>query len=132
MIRHRLTYNIGEVAPYFNWAYYYFAWQVRDVAEQVRLRREATQILSSLDGHYRVKALFALGDANADGDDIVFEGKNKDFGAYEMRKKSDGRHNKAMIIVVIAVVVVVAVIVVGVICFINKRKKDDSTDSPKA
>ena len=35
--------------------------------------------------------------------------------------------------VVIAVVVVVAVIVVGVICFINKRKKDDdSTDSPKA
>ena len=74
MIRHRLTYNIGEVAPYINWAYYYFAWQVRDVAEQVRLRREATQILSSLDGHYRVKALFALGDANADGDDIVFEG----------------------------------------------------------
>ena len=38
--------------------------------------------------------------------DIVFEGKNKDFGAYEMRKKSDGRHNKAMIIVVIAVVVI--------------------------
>ena len=74
MIRHRLTYNIGEVAPYINWAYYYFAWQVRDVAEQVRLRREATQILSSLDGHYRVKALFALGDANAAGDDIVFEG----------------------------------------------------------
>ena len=38
--------------------------------------------------------------------DIVFEGKNKDFGAYEMRKKSDGSHNKAMIIVVIAVVVI--------------------------
>ena len=38
--------------------------------------------------------------------DIVFEGKNKDFGAYEMRKKSDGRHNKAMIIVVIAVIVI--------------------------
>lgn len=38
--------------------------------------------------------------------DIVFEGKNKDFGAYEMRKKSDGRHNKAMIIVLIAVIIV--------------------------
>ena len=38
--------------------------------------------------------------------DIVFEGKNKDFGAYEMRKKSDGRHNKAMIIVLIAVVII--------------------------
>lgn len=33
--------------------------------------------------------------------DIVFEGKNKDFGAYEMRKASDSRHNKAMIVVVI-------------------------------
>ncbi|MCM1518099.1 MAG: energy transducer TonB [Pseudoflavonifractor sp.] len=33
--------------------------------------------------------------------DIVFEGKNKDFGAYEMRKGSDARHNKAMIVVVI-------------------------------
>lgn len=33
--------------------------------------------------------------------DIVFEGKNKDFGAYEMRKGSDSRHNKAMIVVVI-------------------------------
>ncbi len=38
--------------------------------------------------------------------DIVFEGKNKEYGAYEMRRKSDGRHNKAMIIVVIAVVVI--------------------------
>lgn len=33
--------------------------------------------------------------------DIVFEGKNKEFGAYELRKNSDVRHNKAMIVVVI-------------------------------
>lgn len=33
--------------------------------------------------------------------DIVFEGKNQDFGAYELRKNSDARHNKAMIVVVI-------------------------------
>ena len=30
--------------------------------------------------------------------DIVFEGKNKEFGAYELRKESDVRHNKAMIV----------------------------------
>ena len=33
--------------------------------------------------------------------DLIFEGKNKEFGAYEMRKNSDARHNKAMIVVVI-------------------------------
>ena len=31
--------------------------------------------------------------------DLIFEGKNKEFGAYEMRKNSDARHNKAMIAV---------------------------------
>ena len=36
--------------------------------------------------------------------DLIFEGKNKDFGAYKMRQASDGRHNKAFIIVVIALV----------------------------
>ena len=33
--------------------------------------------------------------------DIIFEGKNKEFGAYQMRKTSKNRHNKAMIVVVI-------------------------------
>ncbi len=37
--------------------------------------------------------------------DIVFEGKNKDFGAYELRKNSDARHNKAMIVVVIIIII---------------------------
>ncbi len=37
--------------------------------------------------------------------DIVFEGKNKDFGAYELRKESDARHNKAMIVVVIIIAI---------------------------
>ncbi len=35
--------------------------------------------------------------------DIVFEGKNQEFGPYEMRKNSDARHNKAMIVVVIII-----------------------------
>lgn len=38
--------------------------------------------------------------------DIVFENKNKDFGAYTMRRKSDGRHNKSMIVVVIFIIIV--------------------------
>ncbi len=38
--------------------------------------------------------------------DIIFEGKNKDYGAYEMRKESDRRHNKAMIAIVIFLAVV--------------------------
>lgn len=37
--------------------------------------------------------------------DIVFEGKNKEFGAYELRKESDARHNKAMIVVVIIIAI---------------------------
>ena len=37
--------------------------------------------------------------------DIVFEGKNQQFGAYEMRKNSDARHNKAMIVVVIIIAI---------------------------
>ncbi|MBD5226403.1 MAG: TonB family protein [Bacteroidales bacterium] len=37
--------------------------------------------------------------------DIIFEGKNKEFGAYTLRRASDGRHNKAMIIVLIGLVV---------------------------
>ena len=38
--------------------------------------------------------------------DIVFEAKNKDFGAYVMRQKSAARHNKSMIVVVIFIIVV--------------------------
>ncbi len=33
--------------------------------------------------------------------DIIFEGKNKEFGAYTLRRASDKRHNKAMLLVVI-------------------------------
>lgn len=38
--------------------------------------------------------------------DIVFEGKNKEFGAYVLRAQSDKRHNKAMLITVIGVIVI--------------------------
>jgi protein TonB len=38
--------------------------------------------------------------------DIIFEGKNKEFGAYQLRKQSDGRHNRAVLYTIIGLVVV--------------------------
>lgn len=38
--------------------------------------------------------------------DLIFEGKNKNFGAYQLRGKSDSRHNKAVLYVVIGLCVV--------------------------
>lgn len=37
--------------------------------------------------------------------ELIFQGKNKEFGAYKMRSESERRHNTAMIIVVVTVVV---------------------------
>lgn len=38
--------------------------------------------------------------------DIIFEGKNKEFGAYELRKHSDSRHNRAVLFTIIGLVIV--------------------------
>ena len=38
--------------------------------------------------------------------DLIFEGKNKEFGAYVLRQQSDSRHNKAVLYVVAGLVVV--------------------------
>ncbi len=35
--------------------------------------------------------------------DLIFEGKNKEYGAYEMRAKSDARHNRAMLVIIIVI-----------------------------
>ncbi len=40
--------------------------------------------------------------------DLVFEGKNKEFGAYELRKNSPKRHNWAMVAVVVFILAVFA------------------------
>ncbi len=39
-------------------------------------------------------------------DDMIFEGKNKEFGAYQMRRKSDKRHNLAALFTLIGLFVV--------------------------
>ncbi len=43
--------------------------------------------------------------------DIVFEGKNKEFGAYEMRCGSVKRHSRAMIIVIIALAIILTFLI---------------------
>ena len=39
--------------------------------------------------------------------ELVFDGKNTEFGAFQMRQESTSRHNKAMIIVAILVVLII-------------------------
>ena len=40
--------------------------------------------------------------------DLIFEGKNKEYGAYQLRKASNARHNKAMIVIIIVIAIVAA------------------------
>ena len=42
--------------------------------------------------------------------DLIFEGRNKEYGAYELRQKSAGRHNKSMIIVVIGLALIMGLV----------------------
>ena len=65
------TYDISQLRPYINWAYFFFAWQVKDSSEKERLRQEAEAFLDTLEGKYHAHALFLLLDAYSDGDDII-------------------------------------------------------------
>ena len=69
----KITYEIADIAPYINWAYFYYAWgmQGKPDAEKSKLCQEAEEVLQSLAGRYRSYALFTLCEANADGDDIA-------------------------------------------------------------
>ena len=71
----KITYDISELVPYVNWVYFFYAWQVKEEAEKVRLRSEAETLLQQLNGRYHVYGLFELFEANADGDDIIVNGK---------------------------------------------------------
>lgn len=46
--------------------------------------------------------------------DIVFEGKNKEFGAYVLRQTSPARHTKAIVWVLAAVAVILALLILSV------------------
>lgn len=73
----KLTYDISTLVPYINWAYFYFAWQLKDEANKQRMRSEAESFLASIQGKYYAHALFKIVDAHAEGDDIIIEDNGK-------------------------------------------------------
>lgn len=71
-----VTYNISEVAPYINWAFFFYAWSMNGKAKdaQQELRNEAENLLADMEGKYHTRAVFTLCDANSEGDDIIING----------------------------------------------------------
>ena len=43
--------------------------------------------------------------------DLIFEGKNKEFGAYQLRRSSGSRHNKAVFIVTVVLAIVLTIVI---------------------
>lgn len=68
-----LVYNIPELKPYINWSYFYFAWQLKQEEEQLRIRREAESFLTEVSSRYKVYACFQIVEAHSEGDDIVLQ-----------------------------------------------------------
>lgn len=62
--------------------------------------------------------------------DLIFDHRNKDFGAYILRKNSVSRHNKAMIVVVIflILVVVLSYVVKGIQQAIEESRPKDEIE----
>lgn len=67
------SYEISEVSPYINWAYFLHAWGMtgKPAKEQQQLIDEAKVALVQMEGRARTQASFALFDANSQGDDIL-------------------------------------------------------------
>ena len=70
-----INYDIHALVPYINWAYFFFAWRVKNEDEKVRLRQEAETLLTQWEGRYHAHALFELFEAYSDGDDIIVGGE---------------------------------------------------------
>lgn len=67
--------TISEIEPYINWLYFYHTWGLsgKPQEEKLRMKGEAIEMLKSWEGKYLTHTLFALFDANSDGDDILIE-----------------------------------------------------------
>lgn len=72
-MRKLLEYNVSEIRPYINWAYFYHAWQVNGSQHEGReaLQADAQRMLDVFERSYHTKAVLMLCEANSDGDDIV-------------------------------------------------------------
>lgn len=60
--------------------------------------------------------------------DIVFDGKNQEYGAYTLRATSTARHNKSVLIVLIGLAVLLAVLIM-VMTGVFQRAEDDGADA---
>ena len=71
-----ITYKISEIVPYINWAYFFYAWSMNGKAKdaQLELRSEAEKLLADMEERYHTRAVFALCEANSEGDDIIING----------------------------------------------------------
>ncbi len=56
--------------------------------------------------------------------DIVFEGKNKEYGAYKMRESSPARHTKAVVSVLIAVAIILVLLILSLSGVFAKPEDD--------
>lgn len=59
--------------------------------------------------------------------DIVFDGKNKEYGAYEMRATSTARHNKAVLMVIGILVVILVVLILAINGVFSKAEEETTT-----
>lgn len=59
--------------------------------------------------------------------EIVFEGKNKDFGAYKLRESSPARHTKAIVWVVICVAIILVLLILSVSGVFSKPEEEQIT-----
>ncbi|MDO4319465.1 MAG: energy transducer TonB [Bacteroidales bacterium] len=60
--------------------------------------------------------------------DIVFEGKNKEFGAYEMRSGSTKRHTRAVVIVLACLVAILVLLILS-LSGVFSRAEDEGPDA---
>ena len=99
-----ITYTIHELIDYINWIYFFHSWNfqprfasiaeihgcdacraawlanfpasdIPKATEAMQLHREAMRMLNTMEQTCNVKAVFKLMDANADGDDLILDGK---------------------------------------------------------
>lgn len=61
--------------------------------------------------------------------DIVFEGKNKEYGAYQMRATSAARHTRAIVSVIIAVAIILVFLILSVSGVFSKPEEEQIVTS---
>lgn len=115
---HRLSFAVHDLAPYINWIYFFHAWGFQPryaaianihgcdscravwlttfpeeerskAAEAMQLYKEANRMLNDLDRDFKVKTIFKLCPANADGDNLIIDGITFPLLRQQTRKRED-------------------------------------------